>query len=91
MKTNEQTLKQKYEKIRFFLNEIQRRVFLGIEAVKRFNTAAHIPTGSWQPQLPLELAFIELLPASSDPVSSDNRTAPPVERQKWLPRCWGGG
>jgi DNA polymerase-3 subunit gamma/tau len=33
-----------------------------IEAVKRFNEAAHIPTGIWQPQLPLELAFIELLP-----------------------------
>jgi DNA polymerase-3 subunit gamma/tau len=56
------------------------RAFL-IEAVKRFNTAAHIPTGSWQPQLPLELAFIELLPASADPVSSDNRIAPPVEGQ----------
>jgi len=39
------------------------RAFL-IEAVKGFNTAAHIPTGSWQPQLPLELAFIELLPES---------------------------
>lgn len=56
------------------------RAFL-IEAVKRFNTAAHISTGSWQPQLPLELAFIELLPASADPVSSDNRIAPPAERQ----------
>jgi DNA polymerase-3 subunit gamma/tau len=33
-----------------------------IEAVKRFNEAAHIPAGIWQPQLPLELAFIELLP-----------------------------
>ncbi len=32
MKTNEQTLKQKYENIRFFLNENQRRIFLGIEA-----------------------------------------------------------
>jgi len=40
------------------------RTFL-IEAVKGFNTAAHVPTGSWQPQLPLELAFIELLPISS--------------------------
>lgn len=42
------------------------RAFL-IEAVKGFNTAAHIPTGSWQPQLPLELAFIELLPESPNP------------------------
>jgi DNA polymerase-3 subunit gamma/tau len=56
------------------------RAFL-IDAVKRFNKAAHIPTGSWQPQLPLELAFIELLPTSPDPVSPDNRIAPPVEQQ----------
>ncbi len=33
-----------------------------IEAVKRFNEAAMTPTSSWQPQLPLEMAFIELLP-----------------------------
>ncbi len=33
-----------------------------IEAVKRFNEAALMPSSSWQPQLPLELAFIELLP-----------------------------
>jgi DNA polymerase III subunit gamma/tau len=34
-----------------------------IDAVKRFNEAAVTPASSWQPQLPLELAFIELLPA----------------------------
>lgn len=33
-----------------------------IEAVKRFNEAALAPANSWQPQLPLEMAFIELLP-----------------------------
>ncbi|MCB8920772.1 MAG: DNA polymerase III subunit gamma/tau [Ardenticatenaceae bacterium] len=33
-----------------------------IEAVKRFNEAAMSPASSWQPQLPLEMAFIELLP-----------------------------
>lgn len=33
-----------------------------IEAVKRFQEAALTPVSSWQPQLPLELAFIELLP-----------------------------
>jgi DNA polymerase III subunit tau, C-terminal domain len=33
-----------------------------IEALKRFNEAATTPPISWQPQLPLELAFIELLP-----------------------------
>jgi DNA polymerase-3 subunit gamma/tau len=49
------------------------RVFL-VDAVKGFNEAAHMPTGSWQPQLPLELAFIELLPRS--PVIS--RNTPPV-------------
>ena len=33
-----------------------------IEAVKKFNTAANISIRSWQPHLPLEMAFIELLP-----------------------------
>lgn len=33
-----------------------------IEAVRRFHEAALQPAGSWQPQLPLELAFIELVP-----------------------------
>ena len=33
-----------------------------ITAIKRFNEAALVPAISWQPQLPLELAFIELLP-----------------------------
>lgn len=33
-----------------------------IGAVKRFTEAALTSAGSWQPQLPLELAFIELLP-----------------------------
>jgi DNA polymerase-3 subunit gamma/tau len=57
------------------------RSFL-IEAVKGFNTAANIPTGSWQPQLPLELAFIELLPSSPNPVASEIRSAPVEERSK---------
>ena len=33
-----------------------------IDAVRRFHDAALQPAGSWQPQLPLELAFIELVP-----------------------------
>jgi len=33
-----------------------------IDAVRRFHEAALQPMGSWQPQLPLELAFIELVP-----------------------------
>ena len=33
-----------------------------IDAVRRFQEAALQPAGSWQPQLPLELAFIELVP-----------------------------
>ncbi|MFO7664902.1 MAG: DNA polymerase III subunit gamma/tau [Chloroflexota bacterium] len=33
-----------------------------IEATRRFHEAAMQPAGSWQPQLPLELAFLELLP-----------------------------
>jgi DNA polymerase III subunit gamma/tau len=36
-----------------------------IEAVKRFNEAALTSAISWQPQLPLELAFIQLLPAAA--------------------------
>lgn len=48
-----------------------------IEAVKRFNEAALTPVGSWQPQLPLELAFIELLPAVAVPQLAQP-VAPPV-------------
>ena len=68
-----------------------------IDAVRRFQEAALQPVGSWQPQLPLELAFIELLPdapmairvtsdtprATSDEprVTSDERRAPTVEQR----------
>jgi DNA polymerase-3 subunit gamma/tau len=38
-----------------------------IEAVKKFNEAATTKSGSWQPQLPLELAFVELLPGLDTP------------------------
>jgi DNA polymerase III subunit gamma/tau len=41
-----------------------------IAAVKRFQEAALTPANSWQPQLPLELAFIELLPGSRTAVST---------------------
>ncbi len=40
-----------------------------ISAVKRFTEAALTSAGSWQPQLPLELAFIELLPDASVAIS----------------------
>ncbi len=60
-----------------------------IDAVRRFHEAALQPAGSWQPQLPLELAFIELVPdspmagithyevhtTSEEPVVSDSRAA----------------
>ena len=36
-----------------------------IAAVKGFNEAALTSSSSWQPQLPLEMAFIELLPAEA--------------------------
>ena len=39
-----------------------------IEAIKRFNEAALVAAGSWQPQLPLEMAFIELLPDKPMPM-----------------------
>lgn len=38
-----------------------------IDAIKGFNEAAMIQSGSWQPQLPLELAFIDLLPKEPVP------------------------
>ncbi|PID84680.1 MAG: DNA polymerase III subunit gamma/tau [Chloroflexi bacterium] len=39
-----------------------------IDAVKGFNEAALTPASSWQPQLPLELAYIDLLPAEPAPI-----------------------
>ncbi len=41
-----------------------------ISAIKGFNEAALTPAGSWQPQLPLELAFIEMLPDTPMPKAS---------------------
>ena len=52
-----------------------------INAVKRFTEAALTSAGSWQPQLPLELAFIELLP--DEPVVI--RHASSVMRQSLAP------
>ena len=47
-----------------------------IEAVKVFNEAALTPANSWQPQLPLELAFVQLLPDSPMPIVAAVRPAP---------------
>jgi DNA polymerase-3 subunit gamma/tau len=57
------------------LAQAQRALRQGlISAVKRFTEAALTSAGSWQPQLPLELAFIELLP--DEPVAiSHQRSA----------------
>lgn len=41
-----------------------------IEAIKKFNEAALVGAGSWQPQLPLEMAFIELLPDTAVPTAA---------------------
>jgi DNA polymerase III gamma/tau subunit len=38
-----------------------------VQAVRRFSEAALTTSSSWQPQLPLELAFIELLPEEAAP------------------------
>lgn len=46
-----------------------------IDAVKQFNEAAMTPASSWQPQLPLELAFITLLPDA--PLTAVAVAAPP--------------
>lgn len=42
-----------------------------IEAVKKFNEAATTTSSSWQPQLPLELAFVELLPGLDAPLPAE--------------------
>ncbi|MCB8944559.1 MAG: DNA polymerase III subunit gamma/tau [Ardenticatenaceae bacterium] len=48
-----------------------------IDAVKMFNEAALTPANSWQPQLPLELAFVQLLPDAPMPmVTVPVKTAP---------------
>ncbi|MFW6063654.1 MAG: DNA polymerase III subunit gamma/tau [Chloroflexota bacterium] len=56
-----------------------------IDAVKAFNEAALASSSSWQPQLPLELSFIELLPdgpapAASQPEAQPQRDAPAPEQ-----------
>ncbi len=50
-----------------------------IEAIKRFNEAALVAAGSWQPQLPLEMAFIELLPDTAVPLPTAAPAKPKVE------------
>jgi DNA polymerase III gamma/tau subunit len=47
-----------------------------IEAVKLFNEAALTPANSWQPQLPLELAFVQLLPAAPLPMAAPANPIP---------------
>ncbi len=44
-----------------------------IQAVRRFSEAALTSSSSWQPQLPLELAFIELLPDEAAPAVAPPR------------------
>jgi len=46
-----------------------------IDAIKAFNQAALASSSSWQPQLPLELAFIELLPEDAVPAPIATRPA----------------
>jgi DNA polymerase III subunit gamma/tau len=41
-----------------------------ITAIRTFNDAALTTAGSWQPQLPLELAFIEMLPHTLAPMAT---------------------
>jgi DNA polymerase III subunit gamma/tau len=49
-----------------------------VQAVRRFSEAALTTSSSWQPQLPLELAFIELLPEeAAPPATAPARTASP--------------
>ncbi len=57
-----------------------------IKAVKRFQEAALQPLSGWQPQLPLELAFMELLPDTPAPIftgktQQEHEVTPQVEGQ----------
>ncbi len=54
-----------------------------IDAVRRFQEAALQPAGSWQPQLPLELAFIELVPDA--PMAEGARFQVPGAREERPP------
>src|SRR5690606_31465187 len=59
-----------------------------IDAIKRFNEAALVAAGSWQPQLPLELAFVELLPDAPVPMRTvvmDTAVTPPPPPVKAKP------
>lgn len=49
-----------------------------IEAVKAFNEAALTPFAGWQPQLPLELAFIGLLRDEPQPVATHPAVTQPA-------------
>lgn len=49
-----------------------------IDAIKRFNEAALVAAGSWQPQLPLEMAFIELLPDQPMPAVTGTAVPTPI-------------
>lgn len=56
-----------------------------IIAIKGFNAAALHPAASWQPQLPLELAFIEMLPDTPAPIVQmvvKEVSAPPAQPPK---------
>ncbi len=50
-----------------------------VDAVKAFNSAALTTSSSWQPQLPLELAFISLLPDEPGARAIPTRPSTPPE------------
>lgn len=52
-----------------------------IEAVKRFNEASAGSSRSWQPRLPMELAFIETLVNRTDESSPDKTLPIPIETE----------
>lgn len=53
-----------------------------INAIKMFSEAAMTSAGSWQPQLPLELAFIEMLPETAVSLPSQPIVQPKAEPAK---------
>lgn len=52
-----------------------------LEATKQFNEAANAPATSWQPHLPLELAFIQSLPGAEPPPAVYTPPTTPVAHQ----------
>lgn len=57
-----------------------------LKAIRAFNGAVNNYTGGWQPQLALELAFIEILQAAPEPATAAPEAAMPAPTPTQRPR-----